>query len=305
MAYYNILSLDGGGIRGYLSCKILERLERLFPGYLEKVDLVAGTSTGGILALGLAAGLRPAEISELYERDGGKIFYHTFFDAVGDVDRLWRPDYGNGPLKEALLEKFGEMRLGELQKKVLISSFCMDSVSITKMGVRQWKAKFFENFGDDLGDCDQKVVDVALRTSAAPTFFPLYEGFADGGVVANNPSMCAVAQALNKSTGRQSLGRVTVLSIGTGIRPKWVEGFNENWGYAQWAPHLINIFMDGVSGVADYQCQQVLGPRYLRINVVFGRDVSLDAVNEIPYMAELADIENIGGAKEWFDKYYA
>lgn len=305
MSYYNILSLDGGGIRGLLSCKLLERLDRLYPGYLEKVSLFAGTSTGGILALGLAAGLSPSEIGEIYQQDGGKIFSKTLWDRIGDIDRFYYPDYGNKALAEALQNKFGDMRLGDLKKKVLISSFRLDSGSITKMGVRSWKPKFFQNFDDDPSDCDQKVVDVALRTSAAPTYFPVYQGFADGGLVANNPSMCAVAQALDKGTGKQKLSKLTVLSIGTGVLPRYVSGFNENWGYLQWAPHLITIMMDGVSGVADFQCKQILGPRYLRLDVLFDRDISLDKVEEMPYLIQLADREEINETQKWFTKYYS
>lgn len=305
MSYFNILSLDGGGIRGLLSCKLLERLNRMYPGYLEKVNLVAGTSTGGILALGLAAGFTPMEMADLYQKDGVKIFTRNIWDKVGDIDRFYYADYGNAALEEALKAKFGDMRLGDLKKKVLISSFRLDSGSITKMGVRSWKPKFFQNFEDDPSDCDQRVVDVALRTSAAPTYFPLYQGFADGGLVANNPSMCAVAQALDKNSGKQKLNKITLLSIGTGVMPKWVSGFNENWGYLQWAPHLITIMMDGVAGVADYQCKQILGQRYLRLNVLFQRDIGLDNVTEIPYLAELADLEDINDAQKWFSKYYS
>jgi len=305
MSYFNILSFDGGGIRGLLSCKLLERLDRLYPGYLEKVSLFAGTSTGGILALGLAAGLTPSEIAELYQKDGVKIFSKNIWDKIGDIDRFYYADYSNTTLEEALRKKFGDMRLGDLKKKVLISSFRLDSGSVTKMGVRSWKPKFFQNFEDDPSDSDQKVVDVALRTSAAPTYFPVYQGFADGGLVANNPSMCAVAQALDKKTGKQKLNRITVLSIGTGVQPKFVTGFNENWGFLQWAPHLITIMMDGVSGVADFQCRQVLGPRYLRLDVLFQRDIGLDNVDEIPYLVELADLEDISDTRKFFSKYYA
>lgn len=304
MGYFRILSLDGGGIRGLLSCKLLERLEEDSPGYLEKVDLFAGTSTGGILALGLAAGLKPAKMAEIYEKDGAAIFSRGFWDSIGDIDRIWYSDYDNKALKNKLEEIFGDLRLGDLKKRVLISTFHMDSGKVSKMGVRSWKPKFFQNYGDDEQDCSQRVVDVALHTSAAPTFFPLHQGFADGGLVANNPSMCALAQALDKKTFRQVLHNITLLSVGTGVLPKWVEGFDENWGFKQWAPHLISIMMDGVSGVADYQCRQLLGPRYLRLNAIFARDIGLDNVGEIPYLIELAGKEDFKDARKWIKRYY-
>jgi patatin-like phospholipase/acyl hydrolase len=85
MDNYRILSLDGGGIRGLLSAVILERLERLAPGWLDQVDLIAGTSTGGILALGLAHGVQPAELRKLYFEKGKKIFDDSWIDNLVDL----------------------------------------------------------------------------------------------------------------------------------------------------------------------------------------------------------------------------
>lgn len=290
--YYRILSLDGGGIRGLLTCRLLVELDQCYPGFLGKVDLFAGTSTGGILALGLAAGYSPDEMADIYLKKGSLIFTKGFWDRLGDIDRFFNSDYDNKALRAALVDKFGEEgTLGQLNKKVLISSFLLDNDAPWRKtkgkkkqpAVRSWKPKFFHNYDTedpDDNDCDANAVEVALHTSAAPTFFPLHQGYTDGGVVANNPSMCALAQAVDTKTGQQKLDNIVLLSVGTGATPKYLTGMNERWGYLKWAPSLLSIMMDGVSGVADFQCAKLLNERYRRVNINFTRDIGLDDVSE-------------------------
>jgi uncharacterized protein len=304
MAFYHILALDGGGIRGVLTAVLLERLEKACPGFLSNVDLIAGTSTGGILGLGLAAGLSPQQIRELYENSGGKIFAHSFWNEVRDFDKLIAADYNNKPLREALLAAIGDVRLADLKKKVVISSFDLDNGDIKPGQMRTWKAKFFQNFPGPGSDGEEKLIDVALRTSAAPTFFPIYQGYVDGGVVANNPSLCALAQAINKPTGGQTISRVSVLSLGTGAYPSFLPETNSDWGLVQWAPHLISLMLDGDSGLADYQCSQILGSRYLRLNPAMPRPIGLDAVSEIDHLKEMAQGIDLTNAVKWINRYY-
>lgn len=305
MPYYHVLSLDGGGICGVLTAKLLERLEVAHPGFLSQVDLFAGTSTGGILALSLAAGLTPKEIGRLYEESGTKVFADSIWDDVRDLGKLIGADYSNEPLKRAILELIGEISLGDLQKRVLVSSFDLDNEPQEPDALRTWKPKFFHNFPGEDSDAAQKVVDVALRTSAAPTFFPIYQGYIDGGVVANNPSMCALAQALHQETGGQKLEEVTLISMGTGINPRFLPQQDADWGLAQWAPHLVNLMIiEGNVGLADYQCRQVLGERYLRINPILPKPVGLDQVDQVPLLKEVAEKENLDTAVGWLKRYY-
>jgi patatin-like phospholipase/acyl hydrolase len=301
---YHILSLDGGGIRGSLTAKLLERLEMAHPGFLSKVDLLAGTSTGGILALGLAAGLTPKEIGQLYEESSTKVFADSIWDDIRDLGKLTGADYSYEPLKQAILELIGEITLGDLQKRVLISSFDLDNDPQETGALRTWKPKFFHNFPGEGSDADQKVVDVALRTGAAPTFFPIYQGYIDGGVVANNPSMCALAQALHSETGGQELSQVTLLSMGTGINPKYLPEQNADWGLVQWAPHLISLTMESGVGLADYQCKQILGERYLRIDPVLPKPIGMERIDQIPLLKEVAEKKNLDNAIEWLKRYY-
>lgn len=305
MAAYRVLSFDGGGIRGLLTSRLLERLETADPGWLDAVDLFAGTSTGGILALALAAGLPPRRISALYRDQGPHIFADdTILDAVGHLDRLVIADYRNSALRDALQREFHGMRLRDLPRKVVVSTFDLDSGAVTKAGVRSWKPKFVHNFPEDSDDAEQLVVDVAMRTTAAPTFFPTWQGFIDGGVAANNPSMCGLAQALDPATGAQDLDGVALLSVGTGVTPKWIEGDDHDWGLVEWAPHLLGIMFDGIAGVADFQCRQILGERYARLDVVLPRPMGMDEAAAIPELESLADTADVGPASDWLREHF-
>jgi patatin-like phospholipase/acyl hydrolase len=154
----------------------------------------------------------------------------------------------------------------------------LDNEATSIWKVRSWKAKYFHNFPGGDSDGHERVVDVALCTSAAPTYFPTYRGYVDGGVVSNNPSMCAVAQALEPTTGKQKLRDIRVLSMGTGYNPKYITAENEDWGFIEWAPHLISLMLEGSMGLADYQCRQLLETHYQRVNPVLPIEIGLDGV---------------------------
>jgi patatin-like phospholipase/acyl hydrolase len=303
MAAYHILSMDGGGIRGIMTAILLQRLEAGNPGFLSNIDLFAGTSTGGLLALGLAAGLSPEQMRKLYQDSGEKVFADSLLDDFRDLGKLIGADYSLGPLKSALTEQFGSRKLDSLNKKVLVSSFDLDNEAPEPIR-RSWKAKFFHNYPGKESDGDQTIVDVALRTANAPTYFPIYQGYIDGGVVANNPAMCAVAQALNAGTGGQELKDILVLSIGTGFNPRYVASQDGDWGLAQWAPHLIYLVMEGSSNLADYQCRQLLGARYQRINIQLPAAIGMDRVDQIPLLEQLAQQADISRAQAWVNTYF-
>ena len=304
MSPFRIVSLDGGGIRGVLTSALLERLDGANPGFLSHVDLFAGTSTGGILALALASGMTPTEARNLYERLGAHVFRDSFWDNLKDLGQVTGAQYSNVALKEELTNQFGSMTLADLPQKVLISSFDLDNEATGISKVRSWKAKYFHNFPGNDSDGHEKVVDVALCTSAAPTFFPTFHGYVDGGVVSNNPSLCAVAQALEPNTGKQKLRDIRLLSMGTGNNPKYITAENEDWGFVQWAPHLISLMLEGSSGLADYQARQLLGSYYIRVNPVLPLEIGLDGVDQIPVMKNLASQFDLSDAVTWLKKYF-
>jgi len=138
-----------------------------------------------------------------------------------------------------------------------------------------------------------------MRTSAAPSYFPIYQGYIDGGVVAGNPSMAALAQALEPNTGGQALQDVTLLSLGTGRNSQYLTAQNNDWGWLQWAPHIINIVLDGTSGIADYECRQLLGGRYHRLNPYLPERINLDDVAKLPRLREIAERVMLEPTLDW------
>ena len=299
MAEYRILSIDGGGVRGLLVSVLLQQLDELVPGWRDKVDLIAGTSTGGIIALGLAKGLEPTELRNLYYDKSPDIFDSPWYE-LREGWPIIRAHYSSRRLDEALTSVLGDTRLQNLKKKVLIASFDLEDED-----KGHWKPKFFHNFSGNDTDGKMRAVDVALATSAAPTYFPSAGGFIDGGVVANNPSMAAIAQtqdARAKIDERPELGDIALLSIGTGFLPRSIGGMDNDWGYTQWARPLLRIMFDGLAGVPDYQCKQILGDRYHRLDHSFARDIELDDWTARDELVRIAEIEMKGAldaAAEW------
>jgi uncharacterized protein len=159
---------------------------------------------------------------------------------------------------------------------VLIPSFNLDDgdSDATK---RTWGPKFFHNFPGQDSDGDELVVDVALDTSAAPTYFPTHGTYIDGGVVANNPSLAAVAQTQDtrNTDPIPAFGDIFLLSLGTGVNLSYVKGKNLDWGLAQLAKPLVSLLLDASMGIADYQCRYLLKANYRRIAPVFPSDTNI------------------------------
>lgn len=302
MAKYRILALDGGGLRGLITVRLLQQLDNdpALAGWLDKVDLIAGTSTGGIIALGLASGKSLVQMGDLYQDKGPEIFDDSIWDDIVDIGKTVGADYSNRALKSELTRLFGKRKMRGLKRKVAIPAFDLDNEDPKQ---RRWKPKIFHNYSGKGTDKNELLAKVALYTSAAPTYFPAVEGYVDGGVFANNPAMIALSQAIshkNRDDERAALDDISLLSIGTGESLKHIRGKSLDWGYAQWAKPLVDILMDGVAGISDYQCRQILEARYHRLQVVFRDEkIGLDDVNKIPRMDEIGRTHSVAGTKRW------
>jgi patatin-like phospholipase/acyl hydrolase len=308
VAVYRILSIDGGGIRGIISTILLQRLsaELSLSGWLEKVDLLAGTSTGGLLALGIAKPLNLQVIRDLYETKGKIIFDDSWLRDLRDLGGIIGAKYDIANLDTELHAILGAMTLSQLSKKVLITAFDLDNGVVDEQQ-RTWKPKLFHNFPGPDSDGDQLAFKVGVYTAAAPTYFPSADGYVDGGVFASNPAMCALAQTQDPRIGdRPALKDVVLFSLGTGTSLTYITGDSRNWGYAQWVKPLVSLMLDGVAGIADYQCNQLLGSAYWRLAPVFPplTHIPMDAVDRVPEMIAFAEQVALGATIDWLRSHW-
>ncbi len=167
---YRIVALDGGGIRGLVTLGWLERLSDRYPGWISIADVLAGTSTGGILSLALAAGISIGDLRDLYLKRGPVIFGDSLWDDIKDVGNWNGAEYSAEPLKGVLQDVFGDRTLGDLKQRVVVPVFDLDNGSADPQQ-RQWKPKIIHNFPGPDNDSDWPCWKAALYTSLAPTFF--------------------------------------------------------------------------------------------------------------------------------------
>ena len=261
-----VLAIDGGGIRGLIPAVVLTELERRAGRRtFELFDLIAGTSTGGILACALCApdSLPASELVKLYEEEGPHIFDRSLFQRIRSAEGLLDEKYDDAALDRALERFLGHKRLAESKPDLIVPSYDMSLPG--PYFFKTTKAK-------ETPETDDFPLSVVARsTSAAPTYFePLRTGekaLVDGGVFATNPAMCAVAEVLNREDLRPR--DVVLLSLGTGERTH-KRPFDEikDWGLAAWARPILNVVFDGVSDAANYQLERVLTTeRYYRFQV--------------------------------------
>jgi patatin-like phospholipase/acyl hydrolase len=290
---YKILSIDGGGIRGILPARVLERLETHRPGIVQNFDLFAGSSTGAVLAAGFAYGFGARFMRQMYQGFGKEVFADSIWDDIRDLKYILGADYSIENLKALLERVIGETTLGDLEKNVLIATFDLKDES---RDPPRWKPKFFHNYPDSRGDSEERLVDVVIRSAAAPIYFPIYQGYIDGGVSAINPSMCALAQAFN-----EGFLDIRLLSLGTGNNPRWLDEQNGDWGVYQWGLNLVNLIMDGGSEVADYQCRQILKDQYFRLQPQMPKSIGLDEWQSTDELLEIADAIDLEPILSWIE----
>lgn len=289
---FRILSLDGGGIRGAFTAAALAALEReTRQRAVEHFDLVVGTSTGGIIALGLGLGLSAEEVRGFYEQHGSRIFPRT-----GVLHGWWltarqvfAPKRSREVLEAALASVFGDRRLGEAQCRLVLP--CYDAVYPR---IYLLKTAHDARFA---GEYRARAVDCALATAAAPTYFaaahfPEHPGahYVDGGVWANCPVMVGIAEAVHFLGAR--LDDIDVLSIGTVSEPFSVSQKRRLGGIAQWNAGLIEVLFRGQAEAALAQAGLLTGGRVHRIDVQVERGrFSMDDARGVLDLVALGDAE--------------
>ena len=283
-----ILTIDGGGTRGVLPAKILASLEAETGKTLGQLfDVIAGTSTGGIIALAGGAGVPMAKVLDLYLNKAEEIFDDSFLDNLWDgFGKNTGADYSQKNLEKNLRDVFSEKTLRDtlgVGKPVatMVCSFDLNPQEPAMDGYvknMNFRPRIFNSFHKK--DNTENLVNIGLRTSAGPTYFPIREKkYIDGGVALNHPAMAAAAFALNrhvnangdpKGLGLRSSDEFTVLSLGCGtsnmnIVPK-ADIKKGDWGNLQWVKYLPDLLTESNIQAAEYYVSQVMPEdHYFRI----------------------------------------
>ena len=284
----SVLSIDGGGIRGIIPALVLNYLEEQSKKPISELfDLCVGTSSGGIIALGLAQADESGkpkytahDLSDFFEKSGAKIFQRTVWRNIRSAGGVLDERYSARPLEAALRKYYSDTPLGKT----------LGSTMVTSYDIEERRTLFLKSWHPD----HETVLcrDAARATSAAPTYFePAYidvqgnqRALIDGGVFVNSPVVSSYAEALKLFPGEP----LTVVSLGTGelIRRIPYESAKD-WGQAGWVMPLIDCMLDGASKVANHQMRMFLGDHYFRLQV------TLDEANDDMDDASESNIQNL------------
>jgi len=325
---FKILSLDGGGIRGAFTAACLAEWEKQLGGKLgDYFDLIAGTSTGGIIAAGLAAGLPAEKIVEFYRGKGAAIFLprgkakidnfwlrlvspllrREFRNRLGiEFDDLFQCKYDADALEESLVEVFGDQVVGDVRGARLL----LPSIDTIVGRTTVFKTPHLPGLTRDR---HFKIVDVLRATTAAPTYFPQATfsrdaAYVDGGLWANNPGMVAYAEAIKirecmiKATGEEPfrLDDIRVLSLGTGEFSYSHSPPANGPGIGYWVPKIADLMSISQSQGVHFQLQYLLGSRYHRTNFQLP-----DSSWQLDNVARLTDLMHVGRTRAHDDWKFA
>ena len=270
-SYKTILSLDGGGIRGVITAGILHELERRTERRIHELfDLIVGTSTGGILAAGLA---RPRkgqaggpcsaeELGKVYSERGREIFSRSLWKGATSLGGFSDEKYDAAHLEGILDEILGDAELKDTVPDIIVTSYDIEKREPYLFKTR--KARAAEEGRNHL------LRHVARATSAAPTYFEAFlldgtqwkgekdnrRALVDGGVFANNPSMIGLSEALASGA---DMNEILLCAVGTGMNDREIPYEDaKDWGQLGWVKPVISVMMDGMSDSADYHARRLL-----------------------------------------------
>lgn len=276
---YRVLSLDGGGARGIFTASFLHQLEKHVGALQDRFDLVVGTSTGGIIAVGLGKGLNMGEILALYNKEIPNIFERPLSWKIKTGWGILGPKYDNNNLARIIRKYIGNSYIDEAKVRFITTSYNTDNSDVILID-----SKDNTHWGFD---------DAAISTACAPTYFPSYRGMIDGGVYASNPVLIGLIEGIKAG---YSLQDIAILNVGTGYSER---GYNtSSWGKKQWVftnggSPILNVMFDGVSEKDSYIAGKLLGESYIYINPKLERKYPMDTVDRgvLDYLSNLGEDE--------------
>ncbi|APX12889.1 patatin-like phospholipase family protein [Tateyamaria omphalii] len=293
---FKVLSCDGGGIRGYMTARIIDALNtQTYGQLLSEVDGLFGTSTGGLVSIGLAVGMTPEQLREVYRDQAGTIFTpNGIFDAsLGSGPGIFECQYVATGLHDVMYAYTQDTTFGALSTDKLL---CVNTAQLqdTTLPHPRWQPKTLNNRGIDT-PASVKLIDAALATSAAPTYFPphLIDGmgyFADGGTFANNPLLNGINVA-QRAHLISDIAQVSAISIGTGVLKTGIAQDAVppplDWGALPWlrpreaddvipSTALLNLALDLSAGNISALAAGLMGDKVIRLDPVLDTPVPLD-----------------------------
>lgn len=301
MSVFRIIAFDGGGIRGALSTRLLRRIVEKYPTLLDQTHMFAGTSTGSIIALGLAYQRPIEEIDDFYSYDKVKYIF------TPKRPNLFIPKYRNIHLQEMLEEVFPKnLSLASLPKYTFIPSF-----NVKGYTCKGFEGVFFTNLINN-PTISEKVIDVALCSSAAPTYFPSVNNFIDGGVFMNSPTAAPVICVRSVFPTTYNLSDFRLLSIGTGFYPERIVRRTKNWGVLQWAINpftkskapFLSVLLNTNIPIENRYSYELLKSNYYRLDPPLEEPIELDDYKKVPYLKEYADTVDLSEVYRYIERYY-
>ncbi len=306
MALRHVLSIDGGGVRGIVAAIVLEALQAELKALgkscrvADCFDLIAGTSSGAIVAAGLVMprpneddGASPSEIRRVFETNARRIFPRRWFCEIpilGRLPQLFGPFYSPRGLSDVLYENFGDMVMADAQRNLMISAYSIDprDIVLFRGGPSYEERDEANRFGM------LKARDVILGATAAPTFFPPHKiervdgggcwTAIDGAVYINDPAMAALTEAIRMFPGDD----FRVVSLGAGRETRnYPFRESRNWGFSQWVSPisrfrtpLLSAISDGQARAVNRQLHYLLGDDYFRFDYMLTRGRGSDRIDD-------------------------
>ncbi len=291
---FKILSIDGGGLRGLIPLQVIKKIEELTGEPIHKsFDLIAGTSTGGLLACALTVQnfnslemdvrkFSLSEIEDIYVKKGSEIFPPTnkLLKPYKFVKNIFRPQFDVKNLDKILVEYFGDQRITSCLRHIFIASYNIH---------RNQPIFFTTRDASTVPDRNSKISEICRATSAAPTYFESHKFnydkesiiCIDGGLVMNNPAIGALIEVLGNNDYKHykideetlQLKDISILSLGTGRSNKMVNSSDsKKWGTYNWVKPIIDISTSGPSKITHQQMETIfrssnLDKNYLRIDI--------------------------------------
>lgn len=283
---FKILAIDGGGIRGVVPAHIINLMHSKFGVTPAKhFDLIAGTSTGAIIAAALACEVEPSKIIDLYRNHGARIFSRKWslvpsIPGLGWAKPLLHSSYNHNELSKLLTDIFGEKRLGEVTIPLVLPA-----TDIGNGCVHVFKSGYSSEF---TRDPNVFVRDAVIASCSAPTFFDPYQVnehlLADGGLWANNPSLTAVIEAIHRM--KKDPKSLRVLSLGTGLEKTYFKQGASFWGWgmlSRWRhKRFISLILSLQSQAAHNHLKLMLTEsQWMRLNFDSDKELPLDDVSMI------------------------